>query len=296
MTSQRASTVIFDTDFATGLPGMPLDGGLALLYLLGAEVVVDAVTIVAGRTPAPVARDCAGWMLRLAGRSDIAVISGPELSNEAAEYMVRRASEMPNEVFIVATGPPTNIKAAATLDPAFFDNLAGMAITGGCLWPPQVPGWNDDWRPPLEHDPDALSLVLSRGRPVISTVNLGTLVRISLDDTVACREYSPALYHLLKEYLLSVVAAGGKRDEMYLPAVASAMCITRPELFVDRSDNLRWNPDTNLLEADRETGGPSTVLTRITSADDLFSELHRGWANALSAPKGALSPAGGQSS
>lgn len=296
MTSARASTVVFDTDLATGLPGMPLDSGLALLYLLGTKVVVDAVTIVAGRTQVPVARDCAAWVLRLAGRSDIAVISGSELSTEAAEYMVRRAAETPHEVFIVATGPLSNIKIAAALDPAFLDNLAGVVITGGCLRPPQVPGWNDDWRPPLEHDPEALSLVLDRCRPVISTVNLGTLVRMSLDDAVACREYSPALYHLLKEYLLSVVAAGGKRDEMYLPAVASAMCITRPELFVDRSDNLRWNPDTNLLEFDRETGNPSTVLTRITSVDDLFAELHGGWATALSAPTGALSPAGGQSS
>lgn len=142
--------IILDTDI-----GSDVDDALALSLLFGSpEVNLLGVTTVYGDTL--LRSRLAKRFGKLAGRN-IPVYQGlgtpmsgkevwwaghegtlhDELENETIEpedavsYLVRRASEEPGQIDVIAIGPLTNIAAAIERDPAFQANVRHLWIMGG---------------------------------------------------------------------------------------------------------------------------------------------------------------------
>lgn len=142
--------IILDTDI-----GSDVDDALALALILGSqEAELLGITTVYGDTL--LRSRLAKRYGKLAGR-DIPVHQGlgcPQsgkevwwpghegtlhdgLESEAVEneggvpFLVRRASEEPGKIDVIAIGPLTNIAAAIQLDPAFEGNVRHLWIMGG---------------------------------------------------------------------------------------------------------------------------------------------------------------------
>lgn len=151
--SSRRPRIILDCD-----PGH--DDALAIA-LAGATCELHGITTVAGNVPlelttrnallmrellgleVPVHRGSSGPLkgtLKTAefihGRTGLdgpthPPVTGEVDSDDAIGFLCRSAAAHPGELYVVATGPLTNVARALEHDPAFAGNLAGISIMGG---------------------------------------------------------------------------------------------------------------------------------------------------------------------
>ncbi len=131
-----STNVILDCDNACGVPGCDIDDALALAYLIGRDdITLVGVTCVFGNTGVDrVFRQTAALLSRT-GADDTPLVIGAASAGEqatpAATFLARTAAEDPGTLVILATGPLTNIAAAAAYDPAFFKNVRAIYCMGG---------------------------------------------------------------------------------------------------------------------------------------------------------------------
>ncbi|MCW3991605.1 MAG: nucleoside hydrolase [Candidatus Bathyarchaeota archaeon] len=185
--------VIIDTD-----PGV--DDALALMLAFSSpELVVEAVTTVAGNVSQEKAHRNALKMLEFLGVSDIPVAQGaskpllreamdaeefhgetglgdavlpePGLRSDerpAVELIVDKTKELGGGLTLVAIGPLTNIASAIIAEPRMADAAAGLIIMGGAFH--VTPYGHGNVTPVAEfniwHDPEAAKIVFDSGLPV----------------------------------------------------------------------------------------------------------------------------------
>jgi inosine-uridine nucleoside N-ribohydrolase len=277
-------SVIFDTDMTFGLPGSPVDSGLALLYLLGREDIdVKAVTVTKGNEPIEKTLDAVSWLLRINNRTDIPVIKGcsetDDYTTAAAEFLANNSRD--GGLTIISTGPLGNIYGASLLDTKFYTNCKQILCAGGLLYPLQTPGWKLAGDITLSCDTLAAEHVLNEAQNlVLMSMHIGTLAALSVDDLFKIREYNVRLYYLVKEYLLSASCKelNGKAST-FLWAMLPALYLGERELFHD---------NTAAVKADQESlrkgfitlsasGNQVSMPDYITNVDEFFKRMHEGW-------------------
>jgi inosine-uridine nucleoside N-ribohydrolase len=201
----RKRRIIIDTD-----PGV--DDALAILLALrSSELLIEAITPVAGNVPLSLTLPNALRMLELAGRTDIPVAVGadhplerqlitatyahgnnglagvefPEPRTkpvaEAAPQLMRRLIRgSPGEISIIAIGPLTNLAMAFRADPALPSMVRDITIMGGSLSGGNI-------TPAAEFnayvDPEAAQIVFHCGVP-ITMFGLDVTRKVSVTEDV----------------------------------------------------------------------------------------------------------------
>lgn len=202
--------VILDTDIGTDV-----DDALALALILDSpELSLVGVTCVYGDVDlrARLARK----LLRLAGRSDVPVLTGArhtllglrpvywaghegrgllETGDEgpgpdaehAIDFLVRTVMSNPGQIHLLAIGPLTNVALALRREPRLAQNLAHLTLMGGA-----VRGPGDLELPYAEHnirsDPEAAHVVFTSGAPItMIPLDVTTKVTIRSEGVVRIR-------------------------------------------------------------------------------------------------------------
>jgi len=194
--------LIHDCDLSMGRAFRDVGDGLALLYLLGEPGIdVHAVTTTYGNGPVRLTTRTARRLLNQLGVETPRVFPGagspddsPE-QNEAAVHLVASVNARPKKFLILATGALTNLRHAATLDPDFFEKVAGLFVAGGVTGPVV---WQE--RHLVERnfslDPEAAYMIIRASCPVTivpGEAGLSSIIRCpqfaalaALDDPVSC--------------------------------------------------------------------------------------------------------------
>ncbi len=135
-----ATTVILDCDNACGVAGCDIDDALTLAYLLGREdIALAGVTCVFGNTGIERVLKQTAQLLSRADAKDTPLVRGAKEAGDyatpAAAFLARKAADNPGQVVIVATGPLTNVAAAAAR-PRFFSKRTRNSLHGRFFWAP----------------------------------------------------------------------------------------------------------------------------------------------------------------
>ena len=133
--------IIFDCDSTVGLPGMPMDDALALLYLLGRpnEAEILGITCTFANGTAKEVYASTKLLLEEIGRTDIPLLPGADRgddpSSDAARFIVDTVNARPGEITLVAIGSMTNLYGAYSLDNTIFDKVKEIVLMGGYTAP-----------------------------------------------------------------------------------------------------------------------------------------------------------------
>lgn len=204
----RRQRIVVDTD--TGL-----DDAHSLLYLLAQpDVELLGITTIYGNTPTVDSARNVRTVLRLAGREDIPVFLGEtapiageasiadfvhgkdglgdrferaELrvdDEDAVDYLVRIADELPGQVDLHPLGPLTNIARALERDPELFLKYRSVVIMGGAgAYPP--PGGATITDANTANDRTAAEIVFgARNRGNVVMVGVNVTATAILDEHV----------------------------------------------------------------------------------------------------------------
>ncbi len=278
--------VIFDTDMNFGLPGAPIDSGLALLYLLGRnDIDIKGITLSSANEALSKTRDAVSWILRLNSRSDIPIIEGcskgGEYSTAAAEFLVKTAAVLNGNLTLITTGPLGNIYGASLKDEHFYSQVKQLICSGGLLYPLQIHGWKPGADINFASDPLAAEHVLNKAqRLVLMNMHIGSQVLINTDDLFNIREYNIQLYYLVKEYLLSDTCRNlSGKSATYLWSMLPALYIGNSQLF--NEVNCSIEVDRESLEKGiltlSEFGNKVNMPDYITDIDEFYRKMHMGW-------------------
>ena len=276
--------VILDCDNSFGLLGRDIDDGLALLYLLGrVDIDLLGITLCFGNAALPALASATQRLLVRVKRAGLPLKIGasqagkPMQRSEAAEFLVACAAKYPGQVIVVATGPLSNLAAAAALDADFFNNLAALHIMGGIT---QLlrPGRLHCNELNLSADPAAAHKVLTAQE-----------VSIKLFTAEVCLQAFfgwPDLQRLsgLQRFIqinivrwLSCFSARYLSRHFYLWDVLPAVAVTHPQLF--EMDAIDVDIDTSTLEQGRLTfkvsqdGGNKLQVARLLPDRELFLDV-----------------------
>lgn len=282
--------LILDCDLTMGRAFRDVGDGLALLYLLGEPAVdVHAVTTTYGNGPVGLTTRTTRRVLRQLDMEVPEVFcgaSGPDASpdeNEAAVHLVASVNARPDEYVILTTGPLTNLRHAAALDPAFFEKVRGLFVAGGVTGPVS---WQD--RRLLEQnfslDPEAAYAALRARCPVTITLGEAGLTAVirspqfaaldALDDPVSqlivkrCRIW----FGLMRLWF---------RDDGFASWESiAATAITRPELLrIDKGylpttiEDLR----SGRLVFEKDNVGPIRLVRGVKDYERFFEAQLAAW-------------------
>ncbi len=171
-----------------------IDDSLALLYAIASpEVELLGVSCVAGNVTLAEVADNTGYVLDLAGRSDVEVARGaarplarplvttPEThgpagigyskptsqpdrlsSRSGIDLIVDTARARPGKVTMVALGPLTNVAMALEREPRLLTLLRRVVIMGGCFKVAGNTAPRTEWN--MHVDPEAAKAVFSAAR------------------------------------------------------------------------------------------------------------------------------------
>ncbi len=245
--------IICDCDNTMPLPGLPVDDGQTLLYLLGRpDVELLGVTTSFGNSSIDQVYAATQRLLRAMGRSDLPLLRGADRRGasptEAARFLADMAAAYPGEISLLVLGPHTNLRGAAALDPAFYANLRQVACMGGYLRPLPGPFWSTVGELNLSADPEGAWMTLHAPCPV-TLMN----AQVCLDAPFDAAELAPLaaldqrIYAVLADFVRRG-AAQGRVPADYLWDLLPAVYLSHPELFSNERVWLRSSV------ADLETG------------------------------------------
>ncbi|XP_078170589.1 uridine-ribohydrolase 2 isoform X1 [Carex rostrata] len=198
--------VIIDTD-----PG--IDDAMAIFVALNSpEIDVIGLTTIYGNVYTTLATRNALHLLEVAGRCDIPVAEGSQVSlmkatklriadfvhgtdglgnqnfpppngrpidQSAASFLVEQVNLHPGEITVIALGPVTNIALAIEQDPAFPKKVGQIVILGGAFWV------NGNVNPATEAnifgDPEAADVVFTSGADILA-IGINTTHQVVLTD------------------------------------------------------------------------------------------------------------------
>ncbi|MDY7075703.1 MAG: nucleoside hydrolase [Chloroflexota bacterium] len=252
--------IIYDCDNTMGLPHKEIDDGLTLLYLLGRpDVELLGVTTTFGNGAIGEVYPQTVQLLRRLGCADIPVYEGAgergQAPTNAARFLAQTVASHPGEITLLATGPLGNLRAAAELDSAFFDNLKQIVCMGGYLHPLRI-GWRNLLELNLSSDPEAAFAVLnaplgqSRGIVYPTTLmNAHVCLQASFGwrDLTHIRHWGLGTRRVVRNWLLTFGLYCGV-SVFYLWDLLPAVYVSHPELF---DENPVWVRST---VTDLETG------------------------------------------
>ncbi len=227
--------IIFDCDNTLGLPFKEVDDGLALLYLLGRpDLQLLGVTTVFGNGAGEQTYAQTRQLLRDYARTDLPVLAGAAKAGAgatpAARFLAQSAAAQPGEITLLATGPLSNLRAAAELDRAFFSNLRQVVCMGGVLEPLRI-GGKELAELNFSADPQAAWVLLNAACPLTlmsAQVCLGA--RFGWNDLKRARFLDEKLRRSLCNWLLAFDTSFGGA-EFYLWDLLPAVFLSFPELF-----------------------------------------------------------------
>lgn len=172
--------IIFDCDSTVGLPGMPMDDALALLYLLGrpAEAEVLGVTCTFGNGTAKEVHTSTVSLLNEINRADIPLLPGADKGEDpispAARFIADTVNAYPKQISFVGIGSVTNLYGAYLLDNSIFDKLREIVLMGGYTGPVIYHGQSLD-ELNFSANPQAAATVLSLGKNISILTGNNTL-------------------------------------------------------------------------------------------------------------------------
>jgi inosine-uridine nucleoside N-ribohydrolase len=204
---------------------------LALVQLLGLEVPVHRGA--AGpRRPRAELRDAS----HVHGESGLAGAVMPEVTrtvaSEDAVGFLLDAAHTVDGLWIVATGPLTNVAAAIDRDPAFATRVAGISIMGGGTFGNVTPVAEFN----VHYDPEAAAVVLGSGARLV-VCGLDLTHQVLVDDDLVARlasapnRFGPFAAGFLGEYLRIARTRFQSNIDAALHDPCAVLAITHLELF-----------------------------------------------------------------
>jgi purine nucleosidase len=219
---EKLKRVILDTD-----PGSDFDDAYAIVLAANSpELILEGVTIVSalqdtrmkiarkllnlcGRPEVPVYEGCAypimrkpvaGWStFKPAGNEgkgflvpeDDALEATP---GHAADFIIEKVLEHPNEVTLIPVAELTNIALAIIKEPEIIGKIKEIVLMGGVINPEQY-GLTPNLEHNLSSDPEATRIVFESGIP-ITVVSLNVTLKVRM---------TPARFEQLQSYHTPVV-------------------------------------------------------------------------------------------
>lgn len=278
--------VICDCDNTMPLPGMPLDDGQTLLYLLGRpDVELVGITTTFGNGTLDQVWEGTTRLLRSLGRDDIPLLRGAsrrgEGPTEAAEFLAAQAAARPGEISLLVLGPHGNPRAAAALDPTFYRNLRQLACMGGYLRPLPGPSWGQVQELNLSADPEGAWMSLNAPCPVaLMNAQVCLDAPFHLNELAPLAQFDQRLYANQADFVQRGIARGRVPAD-YLWDLLPAVYLAHPELFSPERVHLRSTV------ADLETGklvlgapgeGAEIAMPeRIADVPGFYNVLYAAW-------------------
>ena len=299
MAEGKRKRIVVDFDITMGVPGCDVDDGLALLMLLGNSglCTVEGLCASYGNSDIGTTYDTARRIAET-WRLDVPVLRGgaspTEPESEAADFLARMAAENPGELSVLATGSLTNLRGAALADPAFFENVAEVALMGGITQSLAINGRIMD-ELNMSCDPDAAYAVLaatrnasegSAGCPVhIATAQNCLPAFFNRRDFIDLRGPDSWFYRTCDYWFADM-------DERYAWNgftcwdIVAATYLIRPDLFVDDWRDVALDRrlfSVGFLDANPMDGAPAAHvnLPRIVDAEAFRQAAFDGWRRAL---------------
>lgn len=230
-----STTVILDCDNACGVAGCDIDDALTLAYLLGRDdITLAGVTCVFGNADVDRVFRQTAMLLSRAGAAETPLFLGATCAGHqttpAAAFLARAAASSPGQLVILATGPLTNIAAAAAHDPNFFKNVGAIHCMGGYFGTQKI-GLRSAGELNLSADAAAAHTVLNSDAAV------------SLFVTEVCRQLSfgwrdlPLLRGLDRQFVrhlwswLTLYGLSRGIGRIFMWDLLPALLVTHPEAF-----------------------------------------------------------------
>ncbi len=203
---------------------------LAVLQQLGVEVEVHS------GAAAPLHGSSFEHAGHVHGEHGLAGATLPELhrtvaSDDAAGFLVRATQEHAG-VWIVATGPLTNIAHALQRDPALPERIAGISIMGGGTFGNVTATAEFN----IHFDPEAADVVLRCGAPIL-LCGLDLTHQLVVDDAMVARsralgnDFGRFCADFLGGYLENIRALIGGPGDAALHDPCAVLAVTDPHLF-----------------------------------------------------------------
>jgi inosine-uridine nucleoside N-ribohydrolase len=243
---------------------------LATVQLLGCDVPVHA----GANQPLVCERLDAA---HVHGDSGLAGATLPELiraivSDDAASFIVTTVHSVPG-LWLIATGPLTNVAHALQRDPSIAARLAGISIMGGGTFGNVTAAAEYN----IYADPEAADVVFRSGARV-TMCGLDLTHQVLVDDELVARcaalpnLFGPFCASFLGEYLATVRRLTGGGGDAALHDPCAVLAVTHPELFAfaDRSvvvelDGAQTRGMT-LIDRREWMSGPVRVAERVDAS------------------------------
>lgn len=280
--------VIFDCDNTMGVHGCDINGGLALLYLLGKEnVQICGITTTYGNSKIDIVHNNTVSMLQELGRTDISIIKGSanrySFQSKAAEYLVDMVNRYPGEISILATGVLTNLYGAYVLDPDFFDKVGQLVIMGGVTKEIKINGLViDEWN--FSSDPTATLWVLKEGKNLsLITQDRGLELFVSYDrfvNNLGSSKFPIGRY--IVDRSKSWLEHNKKNSQLngfYTWDLLAAAYLANPQLFKNKEHyiSLDYENLTKGLVVEEEKVGYKVNIPVANDIEGIIKDFYKAW-------------------
>lgn len=245
---------------------------LAVVQLLGIDVEVHS------GADRPVHGSSFEHAGHVHGEHGLAGATLPELhrgvaSDDAPGYLVR-ATRQRAGVWIVATGPLTNVALALRQDPTLAERIAGISIMGGGTFGnvTAMAEFN------IHFDPEAADIVLRCGAPIV-LCGLDLTHQLLVDDAMVARSrglgnvFGRFCADFLDGYLTNIRILVGSDGAAALHDPCAVLAVTDPQLF-----------DFVLRPVVVETAGEHTRGMTVVDQRTWMRGGNVQWAEAIDAP------------
>lgn len=281
--------VIVDFDNTMGVAGCDTDDGLALLYLLGKpeEVTVEGLCCTYGNSDI---NTVVGNTRRICRELGLGMpvfkggASALDSTSDAARFMAEAVAKRPGEISILATGPLTNLRGAAQLNPDFFSQVREIAIMGGITETLLVNGRMLD-ELNLSCDAQASCQVLGAACPVIDATAQACLPAVFTKNRFAREMGADSWLMRQAEAWFDFMTVGYDMDGFVCWDIVAAASLVEPDLFEMEPFNVTLNPrilQVGYIERAPEGAPSSTIaIPHIKDAEAFRTACFAAWKRAL---------------
>ena len=281
--------VVVDFDNTLGVKGCDVDDGLALLGLIGTPgITIEAACTCYGNSDIETVTSNTKRMFSELNL-DIPIYKGcsdpDHLESEASSFLADIAARNPGEISLLATGSLTNLKGAASLDPAFYSNLKEVFCMGGVTRSLVItPGRIMD-ELNLSCDPDATLEMLGADCPITIATAQNCLPAFFKREGLS-REFGEESWLCRTvDYWFFDMDAAFDWDGWTCWDLVAALAMSNPDLF-DWDDmyvsmNRRFVEAGYLEHASEDTPRASVMVPTIKDADAFRSKAYEAWHNAF---------------
>jgi len=280
--------IIYDCDNTLGLFGKDVDDGLTLAYLAAqSDIELLGITTTFGNGTLEEVRAQTDWLAADLDLEDVPLHHGEaqrgQGPTEAAEFLAETAAAHPGEVTILATGPLGNLRAAQSLDAAFYRNVQSVVCMGGYLQPLRL-GRRDLPELNLSADPEAtvgLLQAAARGEVEMVLMNAQVCLQAAFGprEMWRSRRWRQPYRRAVGLWLTAFGLHCGIRF-FYLWDLLPAVYVTHPELFDAQRARIGMNLadlEKGSLRTDPEAGAEIVMPSAIRDIERFKQLLFDAW-------------------